>query len=229
VKFIEWVQVIGAAIVVLGFILAVAQVLLTQINERRRSQPIVICHQIRGRTSREGHWVVNVAITNDGLGNAFNVRFGVTLGGVRYPFRMDAGDPFTGNRHRVVRQGQRLPKRAGVNVLIPSLHLYGSASGSTSIDDGEVYWARYENAQGKMWETVNPPDRSSDLQIKRVRFPRLRERHEQKKLAQAKGDGIAWEKKALEEFAAVQEHGEAEARDGDDLSGAQPDRAPDTP
>jgi hypothetical protein len=227
VNFLDWAQVVGAAVVVLGLVLAIVQVLLTQANERRHSQPIVICHQIRSRTAREGHWFVDVAITNDGLGNAFNVRFGVTLGGVRYPYRMDADDPFTGNRQRVVRQKERLPKRGSAHVLIPSLHLYGSAASSGPIDDGEVYWARYENAQGKMWETVNPPDRSSDMTIKRVQFRRLREWREQEKLEKAKGDGIAWEMKALEEFAAVREQGEAEARDGDDSTGAQSDRAPD--
>ena len=31
-------------------------------------------------------------------------------------------------------------------------------------DATAVFWARYENAQGKLWETRNPADRSSRLE-----------------------------------------------------------------
>jgi hypothetical protein len=45
-------------------------------------------------------------------------------------------------------------------------------------DVSSMFWARYENAQGKLWETRNPGNRSGRLGIKRVRAVRLRERRE---------------------------------------------------
>jgi len=45
-------------------------------------------------------------LTNDGGGNAFNVRFGIDFDGVRYAWK----DSDAGSYQRVVRAGARLPE-----------------------------------------------------------------------------------------------------------------------
>ena len=73
-------------------------------------------------------------------------------------------------------------------------------SGKGNPDAGRVYWARYENAQGKTWETRNPGDRSARLQIRRVWRIRRVERREENDREQARREGVEWEKQAFAEL-----------------------------
>lgn len=72
-------------------------------------------------------------------------------------------------------------------------------------DPAHVYWARYENAQGKVWETRNPGDRSARWDIRRVRAVRLHERLEEHRRIKARKRGLDWERKALAELPQVPE------------------------
>jgi hypothetical protein len=65
-------------------------------------------------------------------------------------------------------------------------------------DPTSVFWARYENAQGKVWETRNPGDPSKQLGIKRIRARRLRERFEQHRRLKATRAGVKAEQLAVE-------------------------------
>jgi hypothetical protein len=107
-----------AAVPVGLLLVALVNAWISVANERKRSQPIVIAHE-RGRepwlSKDTGVWIAAALayITNDGEGNAFNVRFGVELHGVRHPFRMEAADPTTGDRQRILRKGERVPPEVG--------------------------------------------------------------------------------------------------------------------
>lgn len=65
-----------------------------------------------------------------------------------------------------------------------------------------MYWARYENPRKQTWETRSPWDRSARLNIKRIRFVRLREWREQRRRLKAGERGAAWERAALAELRA---------------------------
>lgn len=206
------VQLIGGAFVALGVIVALASLLLTQANERRRTQGIVIAHEVQPRlhTPDKG-WVVAAAITNEGQGPAFNVRFGVYMFGVRYPFRMEESDPLSGNRQRVVRSQQRIPAEEGDGwmIPIPSLAVYGGAWKKEEPPEASMfYWARYEDAQGRTYETRNSPDRSADLKISRVRFVKLLERWNARQHGRINQAGLDWEEEVRKEF---REHRDEEA------------------
>ena len=79
-------------------------------------------------TNKPDYFAVASHITSDGHGPAFNVRFGVEFGRVRFAQKMLPADPDTGNVHRIVRQGERLPPSGSWPVLVPALTLVGSAS-----------------------------------------------------------------------------------------------------
>jgi hypothetical protein len=66
-------------------------------------------------------------------------------------------------------------------------------------DPGRAYWCRYENAFGQTWETRNPADRGGDLKIRRVRFPNLRERRDERALRRLRRRGEALERRGLRE------------------------------
>lgn len=119
----------------------------------------------------------DVYMTNEGTGAAFNVRFGVELHGVRIPYKHDPNDPYA-SVYPIVKPGQRLPNSSGWPLQFDRLYLLSTIANP---DDSSIFWARYENAQGKLWETRNPGNRSGRLGIKRVRAVRLRERHEEHK------------------------------------------------
>lgn len=174
---------------------------LAVINERKRSQPVVISHEAHPRRFSDHpsvtSWVVGAYVTNEGVGPAFNVRFGAEFHGVRYPYKMRAEDPDSGNVQRVIRPSEQIPPGGHWSVLIDSTRIM---SGDGDPDPGRVYWARYENAQGKVWETRNPGDRSSKLDIHRVRFLRMREWRESCARRKASKRGIEWERKALGEL-----------------------------
>jgi hypothetical protein len=166
----EIVAILLAAAPVVGVLFAGANVLVSVFNERKRSQPIVVCNETHKRHFREGGrpgLAVGAYIKNEGTGPAFNVRFGVELNGIKYPYKLYPEDPDTGNVQRVLAPGEARPGGTAFEVVIPDFHVW---VGKGDPDPGRVYWARYENAQGKTWETRNPGDRSARLDIHQVRW-----------------------------------------------------------
>lgn len=168
-------QMIPLAVAIAAAVAALVRVWIFVAHERRRTKPIVIAHEERGRhlsKAQESSWfAVDSYVMNEGAGAAFNVRFGVELQGVRYAFWMSSEDPRGGNVQRVIRQGERRPDGGGSQIRIDE----ATTSGAGDPDPTRVYWARYENSRGKTWETRNPADRSATLDIRRVRFVRRRE------------------------------------------------------
>lgn len=192
---------VASGAVIAGAIAGFVQLFLTQANERRRTQGIVIAHEARGRHSGErGNFSVKSYVTNEGQGPAFNVRFGVSVYGVRYPFRLEEDDPLSGNRQRVIRALERRPNTDGWLIGVPLLAVAGGAwKKKEPPEKAMFYWARYEDALGRTFETENPPNRSADLKIKRVRLVRLRERWNERKHRRGSDDGIRWEKQVRKE------------------------------
>jgi hypothetical protein len=197
---------VASGAVIAAAIAGVAQLFLTQANERRRTQGIVIAHEARGRHYGESgnNFSVKVYVTNEGQGPAFNVRFGVSVYGVRYPFRLEEDDPLSGNRQRVIRAMERRPEKDGWLIGIPGLSVVGGAwKKKEEPEEGMFYWARYEDALRRTFETENPPNRSADLKIRRVRFVRLRQKWNERKHRRGRESGIRWEEQVRKEARAA--------------------------
>jgi hypothetical protein len=185
-ELLRGVATVALALVALGAVGYLVQIGIAVWQERKRSQPIVLVHEDRERHFDEVHgssaWIVDAHIENVGSAPAFNVRFGVEFSGVRFPYRLSGVDPETGNRQAVVKPGDRLPAKGSLPIPVTSEQLWGSAMkspGGGELDRGRVYWARFENAAGRLWETRNPGDRSADLDIRAVSKIRLRQRIKQ--------------------------------------------------
>ena len=112
--FLDWVAIVGASTGLALVLLALWQLWLMIGNERRRIQPIVIAHETQSRRFSSGGsgWSFKAYLQNSGQGSAFNVRFGVEVEGIRWPYRMRDEDPASGNRQRVVEASRRLPEKA---------------------------------------------------------------------------------------------------------------------
>jgi hypothetical protein len=194
-----WAVVI-AGVPVAGLSIAVGNLLLARANERNRTQPIVIAHEARAAHLREGMfalgWALDAYITSEGGGPAFNVRFGVELGGIRWPYRLREDDP-AGSIQRVLRPGERRPVEGSWEVAIPDRGVSGIEG---NLDSGRKYWCRYENATGQTWETVNPAERSATLDIKRVRRVGRRQKKEQEAREDAERRGREREQQAVGEL-----------------------------
>jgi len=190
------------------------QVLISIWNERKRTQPVVIAHDAGGRRFGErgnANTVLPTYLANEGGGNAFNVRFGVEYDGVRYAWKFAKGDSDSGSYQRVVRAGKRLPEGGATSQIeIP----WEKFAVGRDTDERRIYWCRYENAYGKTWETRNPVDRSTGLDIRRVRFLRWRLRREERRRQQTAKTAQAGLQRDLEAMAAqareAQEAAEAE-------------------
>jgi hypothetical protein len=182
--------------VVVALLVGALNVWISVVNERRRTQPIVVAHEEHGRrfTDKPDYFAVGGYITNESSGHAFNVRFGVELNGVRFSQKLRATDPDSGNVQRVLRPGERRPTEGSWPVLIPQRSLLGT---NGDPDPGRVYWARYENARTQTWETRNPADRSGRLDIRRVWFVGIRDRLERRRRTKAGQRGADWERSAL--------------------------------
>ncbi len=207
--------------VVVALLVGALNVWISVVNERRRTQPIVVAHEEHGRTftDKPDYFAVGGYITNESSGHAFNVRFGVELNGVRHCQKLRVEDPDSGNVQRVLRPVERRPTAGSWPVLIPQLLLLGTKGDP---DPGRVYWARYENARTQTWETRNPADRSARLDIQRVRFVGIRDRLEQRRRTKAGERGTAWERAALAELRAGMTNTERE--DADVADSAAPPR-----
>jgi hypothetical protein len=124
----QWLQVVVVCITASAALFALLNVLVNARNERRRSQPIVVAHEFKAAPL---HGVASGGLLgrgrlphHEGSGPAFNVRFGVEFGGVRYPFRMTVQDPDSGNVQRVLRSGGRRPEAGAWPVLIDSMSMW---------------------------------------------------------------------------------------------------------
>lgn len=205
----DQIQLAIALIAGIAAITALVGLATSQANERRRGQPIVIAHEHVSRRFAGDHggmWTVRAYLTSEGGGPAFNVRFGVDFGGVRYPYRLTIDDPDSGNVQRVIRPGVQRPEEGSLPILLTSLAIWGRAAdsvakeGAGQLDAGRMYWARYESADGKTWETRNPGDRSARLDIRRVRSRRWLEWRERRTRDKAGARDVEWERTALQEL-----------------------------
>jgi hypothetical protein len=221
----QWIQLGVVGVTAAGVAVAVITALVTHINERKRTQPIVIANEDRERhfSQSVGAWVADAHLKNEGAGPAFNVRFGVEFHGVRWPYKLRLEDPDGGNVQRVLAPGERRPPAHSWPILISSLSVWGAAAEGGNPDPGRVYWARYENAQGKVWETRNPGDRSANLDIRRVRLVRFKEWREQRRRARADERSTEWHRQAFADLRAQMEQSQREQTDGQD---DKPPRAP---
>lgn len=138
-------------------------------------------------------------LTSAGAAPAFNVQFGVAYHRVRYGQRLRPDDPPSDNVQRVLKAGERRPIEGAWPLVIDSLSLFGAGK-KGDIEKNTMYWARCENAYGKTWETRNPGDRTSRLNIRRVRFRRLREGYENWRRDRARQQGAEWERKIVGEL-----------------------------
>lgn len=210
-----------AAAPVVALLIGGAQAWLSARNERRRTQPVVICHERRSRefSANPGAWVAQVWLSNEGGGNAFNARLGIRMHGTRIPWRGHEGSPddFAGirprlkgppSRIRVIRSGERIPERSpnSIALFMASIEVWAIAMPRKlcrrrgTIDDGRVYWCRYENAHGQTWETLNPADPTRDLRIRRVYFRRPRDWFERRRLRRLRERGLPFEAAAREDL-----------------------------
>jgi hypothetical protein len=197
---------IGGIVGVGVLLVTTISVWLSVVNERKRTQPIVLAHQVGGRRfardhgrfgapTGSGQFAVDIRLSNDGEGTAFNVRFGVEFHGVRIPYKHHQSHHHAGSVYRVLGTGQRLPPGDGASwpLGVDALVLIGKRGNP---DATSVFWARYENAQGKVWETRNPGDPSKQLGIKRIRARRLHEWVEQRRRLKATRAGAEAEQAA---------------------------------
>ena len=174
---VEW---FGAAGVAVAALTAGGRVYTWGRNERRRGQPIVVLYEKRRRGfGGSGDWIVQAWLRNEGVGPAFNVQFGVEYHGVRIPFEHPTIKSPSGFRYRVIQPGQRIPEKSAILITITSEQMWSLAAKAGDPDSSARYWARYENATGDTWETVNPGDPGLPLEIRRVWSRKRAERREQ--------------------------------------------------
>jgi hypothetical protein len=204
VSISEKIALLAAGTTVVGLAITAFNAWLSVANERKRTQPIVIAHEEYARqfAERAGSFSVGAYLTNEGSGTAFNVRFGVEFHGIRFPYKHSVADHQAGSVQRVIRSAERRPIASSWPIPVDAYLLIQEGGDP---DPARVYWARYENAQGKVWETRNPGDRSARLDIRRVRAVRLHERLEEHRRIKARKRGLDWERKALAELPQVPE------------------------
>lgn len=151
-------------------------------RDRKRLRPVVIVHEARRRHFRDrgGGFEASVFVTNESASSAFNIRFGIDIGGAEVGWRHDPADPDP-SRVNVLRPGERYPgTNAVVNVVISDEVVF-STEGDP--DTGRRYWARYQSPSGEWWYTTNPSARDEDLIVRRVRSRRWEHRRRSRDLA----------------------------------------------
>lgn len=107
-------------------------------------------------------------MTNEGVGTGFNVRVGLRIDGTEYPLGDGEGNRYT------VGAGGREPRNGTATFEVAALigaYAREHRSGKTT-DERTIFYARYENAFGKVWETLNPNDPLAAFKIRRARRPR---------------------------------------------------------
>jgi hypothetical protein len=164
----DWATIALASVTgVLAFV-AILQLFAFTRSEGRRTQPVVILHQRRPRGLDA--FAFGVAFENRGTGTAYNVRGGVRLGGTEYPLGEADGDRY------VIGAGEKVPgelRLAALSLQVPPWP-YALVRGGPNVDSRAVFYARYENAFGKVWETLNPADPRASFTVRRAWLIRLR-------------------------------------------------------
>jgi hypothetical protein len=156
--------------------------------ERKRSQRVVVAEEAKApKSSQErGGWAAAVRVRNDGIGSAFNMRFGVEYLGVPFPYRAKDDDAATGRRTNVIAPGAKLRKNFAWSIESDDFWAVAALRPDRRLHKSRAYWCRYENASGATWETRNPVEQSGKLAIRRVRFRRLGESRQRWRLRRAR-------------------------------------------
>jgi hypothetical protein len=180
---------------VLAFI-ALLQLWAFNRSEARRTQPVAILNRIGGADPLG----IPVYISNEGVGTAYNVRVGVRIRRVEHPLGKGDGFRYT------LKPGDRVPPE-GEDPYLVALPEWAYSLGRPGSKYKVVFYARYENAFGQTWETINPRDPLDSFKARRARFwVRGRRFHAWwQRQKRAAGDRI-FERRMQEET--------AEARDG---------------
>jgi hypothetical protein len=153
-------------------LVAVFQLVAFVRSEARRTQPVAILHRRGGPDPLN----IPVFMTNEGVGTAYNVRVGVRLYGIEHPLPLPLplGD-HEGHRY-LLQAGQRIPPEGEEDYAL-SLPAWAYVAGRWGRSKPRhVFYARYENAFGKTWETRNPKDPLASFQVRRRWFWRARRR-----------------------------------------------------
>jgi len=157
---LAWSTIALAVATTLLALFALGQLVSSVRTEARRALPIAIANQVGPRTEFD---TFRVFLSNEGTGAAFNVRFGVRLDDLEYV----AGEE-RGHRALVPAKG-RVPANDAETIAIKvSLAPYALQTGGPDVDKRAVFFARYEDARGKTWETDNPADPTADFKIGRA-------------------------------------------------------------
>lgn len=174
-----------------------------EVYARRRERPRVIANEVRNRhlvDDVRGGWAVEANLENIGSEDAFNLRFGVELNGVRFPWRASPDDEI-GSRINALAARE---KTTNMLVRLPETFNF---SGGGDPGPGRRYWCRYESTNGSTWETSNPWERQGRNTIRRVRFPRRREADEKAAREKNAREGQTGLEKARDELVAGMDAG----------------------
>jgi hypothetical protein len=171
----EWITVSLASLAFAALLVSASQLRLGIVALRRGWQPVIVVHEVSSDIAPRGDGMeFRVYLENHGLGAAFNVRFGIELAGVRYPYTF--GESTRGAR-QLVPTGSRVPKEGELR-LVASWAPYAVGEGQAGAR--RAFWARFENAFGETWQTSNPVDPAADFEHpKRVRRRALRRLEEE--------------------------------------------------
>jgi hypothetical protein len=167
--------------------------------------------------------VAEAYLTNESSASAFNIRFGIAIGGVPVHWKHNPLDAKP-SRINVLRPNQREP--AGTNtayIAMPDQLIWGIGA-DRDPDEGRSYWTYYQGPAGDWWYTSNPTDRSADLVIERVRsrrFGALSRRH--RKLTKTIERGRTVRTEAIRDLNEAAERMRARRESLDERSDVEPD------
>jgi hypothetical protein len=135
-------------------------------SERNRTQPIVVVYERSDPKQSDGNLVFFVSVANEGAGPAFNIRFGVAVGSEESAYDpRPAGAHGAGDVPRALGPGRTLPEEEGsYSLALPE----NAGGGRGAALEDRVYWCRYENSFGDVWETRNAWRAKEDLEIRAV-------------------------------------------------------------
>lgn len=142
-------------------VVAFLQLRSTKKGEARRTQPVAVAHLFKPRDEFSKYAVF---LTNEGVGTAFNVRLGVRIDKTEYAVGGGRGHRY------VVAPGSRVPEDPAQHLDVEvDVAAFGLAGDGRDVDSRAIFWARYENAFGEVYETGNPSDPVADFSIRRSR------------------------------------------------------------
>jgi hypothetical protein len=155
--------VVAAVAAALSTAIAAWQGVLLTRSERRRTQPVVVAAEWGEPEHDGGSLLLAVALTNEGAGPAFELRFGLAVDGeeVRYTAQ-PAGPLGLGDVPRVLGAGRTLPEGGGSYSLRVPPDFVRRHDGQL---ENRILWCRYKNSFGDPWETQNPWQADHPLRI----------------------------------------------------------------